>query len=108
MDDISLTVPKGEVLGFLGPNGAGKTTTMRMISGFLSPTMGTARVCGHDVVKDPTKVKSVIGYMPEGSPSYEDMTVAGFLKFIAEIRGFRGAERTRRGSTETAAAPRAA
>jgi len=91
VDGISLTVSKGEVLGFLGPNGAGKTTTMRMISGFLTPTSGTARVCGHDVVTNPTGAKSVIGYVPEGSPSYDDMSVLGFLKFIAEIRGFTGA-----------------
>lgn len=96
VDGISLTVSKGEVLGFLGPNGAGKTTTMRMISGFLTPTAGTARVCGHDVISDPTAVKSVIGYMPEGSPSYDDMSVLGFLKFIGEIRGFSGADRDER------------
>ncbi len=96
VQDINLTVSKGEVLGFLGPNGAGKTTTMRMIAGYLTPTAGTARICGHDVVTSPREVKSVIGYMPEGSPSYEDMSVAGFLKFIAEIRGFSGAERDAR------------
>ena len=96
VDDINLTVAKGEVLGFLGPNGAGKTTTMRMISGFLTPTAGTARICGHDVVSAPTAVKRLIGYMPEGSPSYDDMTVSAFLKFIAEIRGFSGAERDAR------------
>lgn len=96
VEDLSLSVKKGEVLGFLGPNGAGKTTTMRMIAGFLMPTAGTARVCGHNVVTAPTAVKSVIGYMPEGSPSYDDMTVGAFLKFIAEIRGFSGAERNDR------------
>ena len=94
--NISLSVSKGEVLGFLGPNGAGKTTTMRMIAGFLTPSAGAARVCGRDVVEDPTGVKSVIGYLPEGSPSYDDMTVRGFLKFIAEIRGYSGAERDAR------------
>ena len=91
VDGISLAVRKGEVLGFLGPNGAGKTTTMRMIAGYLSPTSGTARVCGADVVEDPIGVKRNIGYMPEGSPSYDDMTVAGFLEFIAAIRGVSGA-----------------
>jgi len=96
VDDISLTVRKGEVLGFLGPNGAGKTTTMRMIAGFLAPSSGTARVCGHDVVTAPRDVKSVIGYMPEGSPSYDDMSVTAFLRFIAEIRGFTGADRDER------------
>lgn len=96
VNGISLTVSKGEVLGFLGPNGAGKTTTMRMVAGYLTPTSGTARVCGRDVVDDPTEAKRVIGYLPEGSPSYDDMTVKGFLKFIAEIRGFDGAERDAR------------
>jgi ABC-2 type transport system ATP-binding protein len=96
VDNISLSVSKGEVLGFLGPNGAGKTTTMRMVAGFLAPSAGTARICGRDVVEDPTGVKSVIGYLPEGSPSYDDMTVAGFLKFIAAIRGYDGAERNAR------------
>lgn len=96
VEDISLTVSKGEVLGFLGPNGAGKTTTMRMIAGFLMPNAGTARICGHDVVTSPRNVKNVIGYMPEGSPSYEDMSVVAFLKFIAEIRGFSGADRDAR------------
>lgn len=90
VDGISLTVGKGEVLGFLGPNGAGKSTTMRMVAGFLSPTSGTAKVCGHDVANDPVKVKSLLGYMAEGSPSYEDMTVRAFLTFIAEVRGLSG------------------
>lgn len=92
VDGISLSVGKGEVLGFLGPNGAGKTTTMRMIAGFLTPTSGTAMVCGHDVASDPTAVKRALGYMPEGSPSYEDMTVRAFLTFIAAVRGLEGAE----------------
>ena len=95
VDNISLTVRKGEVLGFLGPNGAGKTTTMRMIAGYLSPTSGTARVCGADVVTDPIGVKRNLGYMPEGSPSYDDMTVAGFLEFIAAIRGVSGSSADR-------------
>ncbi len=96
VDGISLTVGKGEVLGFLGPNGAGKSTTMRMVAGFLAPTAGTAKVCGHDVALDPVKVKSLLGYMAEGSPAYEDMTVRAFLTFIAEVRGLSGqAARTR-------------
>lgn len=90
VDDISLKVGKGEVLGFLGPNGAGKSTTMRMVAGFLTPTSGTAKVCGHDVEAEPVLVKSLIGYMAEGSPAYEDMTVRAFLKFIAEVRGLSG------------------
>lgn len=96
VDDINLSVSKGEVLGFLGPNGAGKTTTMRMVAGFLTPTKGTARVCGHDVVMQSTEAKKVVGYMPEGSPSYDDMTVGAFLKFIAEMRGLSGAARDER------------
>lgn len=87
VNDVSLSVTKGEVLGFLGPNGAGKSTTMRMIAGFLTPTLGKVRVCGNDVVADPVSVKSAIGYMAEGSPSYEDMTVNSFLNFISEVRG---------------------
>ena len=96
VDGISLTVGKGEVLGFLGPNGAGKTTTMRMIAGFLTPTSGTARVCGRDVVIDPTGVKSALGYMPEGAPAYDDMTVESFLSFVAAIRGLEGPAITQR------------
>jgi len=96
VDDISLSVEKGEVLGFLGPNGAGKSTTMRLVAGFLIPSSGTAQVCGYDVEKDPVAVKSNIGYMAEGSPSYEDMTVRQFLNFIAEVRGLDGLARDRR------------
>ena len=87
VDKLDLVVRKGEVLGFLGPNGAGKSTTMKMITGFLSPTSGTASVCGHEVSAEPLEVKSRIGYLPEGAPLYSDMTAAGFLKFIAEARG---------------------
>ena len=96
VDDISLTVKKGEVLGFLGPNGAGKSTTMRMVAGFLTPTSGTVNVCGHDVESASVSVKSAIGYMAEGSPSYEDMTVRAFLNFIAEIRGLKEGARENR------------
>ena len=92
VDDISLTVATGEVLGFLGPNGAGKSTTMKMICGFLDPDAGTVRVCGDDVSENPIAVKQRIGYLPEGAPLYGDMTARAFLRFIAEIRGFRGAD----------------
>ena len=88
---ISFTVQKGEVLGFLGPNGAGKSTTMRMITGFIPPTAGTAEICGHDIIKDPVGAKSCLGYLPENAPSYRSMTVTDFLAFIAKIRGFCGA-----------------
>ena len=93
---ISFTVPKGEVLGFLGPNGAGKSTTMRMITGFLPPTEGTAVICGHDISSDPIAAKGCLGYLPEAAPSYRQMVVEEYLRFIAEIRGFRGAEAKKR------------
>ncbi len=93
---ISLKVERGEVLGFLGPNGAGKSTTMKMVAGFLSPTSGTARVCGFDVVEQPLEVKRRLGYLPEGAPAYPDMTTEGFLRFCADIRGIPGADRAKR------------
>src|SRR6202171_3674716 len=96
VDDISFTVPRGEVLGFLGPNGAGKSTTMKMITGFIAPTAGTAIVCGHDIATHPIAAKKCIGYLPEGAPAYPDMTPADFLDFIARIRGFTGSEAKRR------------
>src|SRR5215469_14608467 len=92
VDDVSLAVRRGEVLGFLGPNGAGKSTTMKMITGFLAPSAGTAVVCGADITEDPIAAKRQIGYLPEGAPSYPDMTPPAFLQFVAHIRGFRGAE----------------
>lgn len=90
VDDISFTVGRGEVLGFLGPNAAGKSTTMRMITGFLPPTSGTAVIGGSDIVQDSLGARKKIGYLPENAPAYPDMTVAGFLGFIAGIRGFMG------------------
>jgi ABC-2 type transport system ATP-binding protein len=94
--DICLNVSKKQVLGFLGPNGAGKSTTMKMISGFLEPTSGTAEIAGFDVINNPVEVKSHIGYLPEGAPTYSDMTPNSFLQFIAEIRGFDGKDRQSR------------
>jgi ABC-2 type transport system ATP-binding protein len=96
VDDISFSVPAGEVLGFLGPNGAGKSTTMKMITGFLAPTSGTAVICGHDIETEPLAAKRRIGYLPEGAPAYPDMTTAEFLDFVAHIRGLRGVEARRR------------
>ncbi|WP_337876681.1 ABC transporter ATP-binding protein, partial [Elioraea sp.] len=96
VDDVSLAVARGEVLGFLGPNGAGKSTTMKMIAGYLTPTRGTARLCGHDVLEDPLAVKRRLGYLPEGAPTYPDMTVTAFLDWVAAIRGFAGAARRAR------------
>jgi ABC-2 type transport system ATP-binding protein len=89
VDGVSFSVRRGEILGFLGPNGAGKSTTMKMITGFLRPDAGTALVDGIDVAKDPVAVKRKLGYLPENAPAYPEMTVAEFLGFIAEVRGFR-------------------
>ena len=96
VDDVSFTVPQGEVLGFLGPNGAGKSTTMKMITGFLAPSSGTAIICGCDIGTQPIAAKKHIGYLPEGAPAYPDMTPSDFLDFIAHIRGFSGNEAKRR------------
>ena len=89
---VSFSVEKGEVLGFLGPNGAGKSTTMRMITGFIPPTAGTATICGHDIATDPVAAKRCIGYLPENAPSYHTMTVTDFLTFIGKVRGYAGKE----------------
>lgn len=92
VNDISLTVKKGEVLGFLGPNGAGKTTTMKMLTGFLVPTEGSAFICGEQVTSENERAKARIGYLPEGAPLYGEMSPKGFLHFIAETHGIKGAE----------------
>lgn len=92
VDDVSFNVAKGEVLGFLGPNGAGKSTTMKMITGFLPPSSGTARVAGFDVRRDPIAVKRRVGYLPEGAPMWPDMTAEAFLAFIARVRGLSGGD----------------
>jgi len=96
VDDVTFSVGRGEVLGFLGPNGAGKSTTMKMITGFLAPTRGTATICGIDIGDSPIEAKRHFGYLPEGAPAYPDMNPAGFLAFVAHIRGFGGAEAKRR------------
>jgi ABC-2 type transport system ATP-binding protein len=95
VDQLSFDVGAGEVLGFLGPNGAGKSTTMKMLTGFLPPTSGTARVNGHDIVEDSLAARRCIGYLPEGAPAYGEMTVRKFLEFIARARGFEGKEALR-------------
>lgn len=96
VDSITFTVKKGEVLGFLGPNGAGKSTTMKMLTGFLAPTAGKARICGHDIESEPMQAKRKLGYLPEGAPAYTDMTPAAYLDFIADIRGLSGATKAAR------------
>jgi len=90
VNGVSFTVEKGEVLGFLGPNGAGKSTTMRVITGFIPPTDGEVTVGGFDVVNEPLKAKRLIGYLPESAPAYSEMSVRGFLTFVAELRGLNG------------------
>jgi ABC-2 type transport system ATP-binding protein len=96
VDDISFNVEPGQVLGFLGPNGAGKSTTMKMITGFLTPTAGNVRVCGHDVQRAPLAAKACMGYLPEGAPSYGEMPVRAFLEFIADVRGLAAQRRRAR------------
>jgi ABC-2 type transport system ATP-binding protein len=96
VEGISFAVARGEVLGFLGPNGAGKSTTMRMLTGFITPSSGSAQVMGFDVVRQPIEVKRRIGYLPEGAPLYGDMTALDFLRFVAAMRGLEGEEGKRR------------
>jgi len=94
--DLSFTAQRGEVLGFLGPNGAGKTTTMRILTGFLPPTSGTARVAGFDVVEDSLAVRRRIGYLPENVPLYPEMTVEGYLSYVAALKRLPRARRRQR------------
>jgi len=95
IEDVSFTVGKGEIVGFLGPNGAGKTTTMRILTGFLPPSSGTARVAGHDILTNSLQVRRRIGYLPEAVPLYTDMKVAAYLEFVAEVKGLERRERRR-------------
>lgn len=92
VEGVSFSVDKGEVVGFLGPNGAGKSTTMRMLAGFMAPSAGTARICGFDVQEQSVAARRNLGFLPEGAPTYPEMTVSGFLGFCGRVRGFRGAE----------------
>jgi ABC-2 type transport system ATP-binding protein len=87
VDSLTLRAEPGQVVGLLGPNGAGKSTARRMIAGFLTPTAGTARVCGHDIRREPLAAKRALGYLPEGAPSYAEMTVREFLTFMVRVRG---------------------
>ena len=93
VEDVSFSVKSGEVLGFLGPNGAGKSTTMKMITGFLTPTSGDITVCNHNVNEQPIDAKKRIGYLPEGAPSYGEMTPLQYLDFIAAVRELTGQQK---------------
>lgn len=93
VNKISFSAAQGEVVGFLGPNGAGKSTSMKMITGFLTPSSGTAYIGGYDILEQPLEAKRLLGYLPEGAPSYPDMTVAQFISFIADIRGIKKSEK---------------
>jgi ABC-2 type transport system ATP-binding protein len=90
IEGLSFTVEEGEILGFLGPNGAGKSTTMKILTGFLPPSAGLARVAGFDVFEQPLEVKRRIGYLPETPPLYPEMTVRGYLKFVASLKRLPG------------------
>lgn len=92
VDNISFSVDKGDIVGFLGPNGAGKTTTMRVLTGFLPPTAGKVTVAGFDVFEQPFEVKRRIGYLPEAPPLYPEMTVIGYLTFVARLKAIPNAE----------------
>lgn len=87
VDDLSLVINEGEILGFLGPNGAGKSTTMKMLTGYLKPSSGTARIYGIDMHANGINGRKILGYLPEGAPSYAEMAVSSFLRFIADVRG---------------------
>ncbi|RKY19482.1 MAG: ABC transporter [Planctomycetota bacterium] len=87
IDDVSFNVDKGEIIGFLGPNGAGKTTTMKILTCYLPPTSGTALIDGHDIMKESLEVRRLIGYLPESTPLYPEMSAISYLKFIAAARG---------------------
>ncbi len=90
VDHLDFSLAEGDILGFLGPNGAGKSTTMKLLTGFLPPSEGTARVAGFDVFEHPLEVKRRIGYLPETPPLYPEMSVAGYLKFVASLKGLPG------------------
>ena len=86
VDGVDFEIGKGEIVGFIGPNGAGKTTTMRMLTGFIPATDGTATVAGFDVFEEPMSVRRSIGYLPETPPLYTELTIGQYLMFVAEVR----------------------
>jgi ABC-2 type transport system ATP-binding protein len=94
IDRLTFSVEQGEILGFLGPNGAGKSTTMKILTGFLPPSEGKARVAGFDVFEQPLEAKQRIGYLPETPPLYPEMTVRGYLTFVGRLKGLSGARLT--------------
>jgi ABC-2 type transport system ATP-binding protein len=96
VDNLSFECSAGEVLGFLGPNGAGKSTTMKMLTGFVAPSNGSASICGHDIASDALAARRRLGYLPEGAPCYPEMTPKSFLEFIADIRELYGNRRKQR------------
>ena len=96
VEDVSFEVGKGEILGFLGPNGAGKTTTMRVLTCFMAPTSGTARIAGYDILENSLEVRRNIGYLPESAPLYTEMTVRDYLNHVAAIRGVPKSKRNER------------
>lgn len=96
VDQVSFEVQRGEVLGFMGPNGAGKSTTMKMLTCFIPPSSGTADICGFSILDNPLQVRAQIGYLPESAPSYDEMLVGEFLRFVGEIRGYSGKDLQRR------------
>ena len=96
VSDVSFSVEKGEILGFLGPNGAGKTTTMRILTGFLPATSGTATIAGFDVFKQPIEARRHLGYLPENVPLYTEMSIGAYLDFMAKIKAIPGGVRKAR------------
>jgi ABC-type glutathione transport system ATPase component len=88
--DATFSIEKGEIVGFLGPNGAGKTTTMKMLTGYLPPTAGTASIAGHDIIDEPLEARRHMGYMPENVPLYDDMRVMQYLEYRARLKGICG------------------
>lgn len=94
--DVSFSIPKGQVVAFLGPNGAGKSTTMKILTGYMAPTLGTARILGRDVARERQQVASLVGYLPENGPLWGDMSPRSLLRFLGQARGLKGERLERR------------